>query len=144
MNGATIKKLIHLLPNGVFCRELKLLYESGRLVDGFSFKNIDEMGLTTIEKIFVKWAMKQWKKQVLREEVKAWATKLAITGKDEENEIRRARIYQGVSPTPLRINSGKVDQSIQDARREEDRRAILQAVRAHREPSKVGEDVGNT
>jgi len=143
MIGATIQKLIHLLPNGVFCREIKLLYKSGRLVDGFSFKDINEMGLTTIEKMFVKWALKQWKKQVLREETKAWATKLAITGKDD-NAIRRAKLYQGTTIAPLGTNSSTMGQSIQDARREEDRRAVLQAVKTYRESSQVGKDVGNT
>lgn len=142
MIGAAIKLLIPILPNGVFCRELKLLYKSGRLVDGFMFKDY-EMGLNTIEKIFVKWALKQWKKQVLRDEMKAWATKLAITGKDD-HEVRRNRLYQGTANPSLGVISGKVEQSIQDARREEDRRTVLQAVRAYKEASGLGKDVGKS
>lgn len=147
MIGAAIKTLIPILPDGVFCRELKLLYKSGRLVDGFMFKDY-EMGLNTIEKMFVRWALKQWKKQVLRGEMKAWATKLAITGKDDHgiptthNDLRRS-IYQGTSLASIRANTTAMGQSVQDARGEEDRRAILQAVRSNRESGEVGKDVGN-
>lgn len=141
MIGAAIKTLIPILPDGVFCRELKLLYKSGRLVDGFMFKDY-EMGLNTIEKMFVRWALKQWKKQVLRDEMKAWATKLAITGKDDNHEFRRT-VYQGTSPASVRVNATTLGQSIQDTRGAEDRRAILQAVRSNRESGEVGKDVGN-
>ena len=78
------------LPDGVLCRELKLLYVSGRLFEAFQMRDINKMPLTTIEKMFLKWAMRQWKKSEdakkyahNREEFKHWATKLAITGRDE-------------------------------------------------------------
>jgi hypothetical protein len=56
-------KLLDLLPDRVFCREIKLLYKSGRLVDGFYGKDLDLMALTRFEKMFVSWAMRKWREE---------------------------------------------------------------------------------
>jgi hypothetical protein len=90
MNLDTIFKM---LPDGVLCRELKLLYVSGRLFEALEGRDLDKMPLTKIEKMFLKWAIKQWvksEKEKLyvegRKELKHWATKYAITGQDPESQ----------------------------------------------------------
>lgn len=88
MNLDTIFKM---LPDGVLCRELKLLYVSGRLFEALEGRDLDKMPLTKIEKMFLRWAIKQWKKSEeeklyaeKRTELKHWATKYAITGQDPD------------------------------------------------------------
>ena len=116
-------KLIDLLPDGVFCREIKLLYKSGRLVDGFYGKDLNLMALTRIEKMFVQWALRRWREEHKRKELKEWATKLAITGKDDNEETFRPTFntipYTGkVQPPPsIRLGLAEMELAMEDARR---------------------------
>ena len=83
--------IFRILPDRVLCRELKLLYVSGRLFEVLESRNIELMPFTKVEKMFLRWAIKQWKKSEdnkkyvqNREAMKLWATKVAITGEDRE------------------------------------------------------------
>ena len=113
-------KLIDLLPDGVFCREIKLLYKSGRLVDGFYGKDLNLMVLTRIEKMFVQWALRRWREEHKRKELKEWATKLAITGKDDNEETFRPTFntipYTGKNSS-IRLGLAEMELAMEDARR---------------------------
>lgn len=113
-------KLIDLLPDGVFCREIKLLYKSGRLVDGFYGKDLNLMALTRIEKMFVQWALRRWREEHKRKELKVWATKLAITGKDDNEETFRPTFntipYTGRNSS-IRLGLAEMELAMEDARR---------------------------
>lgn len=113
-------KLIDLLPDGVFCREIKLLYKSGRLVDGFYGKDLNLMALTRIEKMFVQWALRRWREEHKRKELKEWATKLAITGKDDNEETFRPTFntipYTGKNSS-IRLGLAEMELAMEDARR---------------------------
>lgn len=113
-------KLIDLLPDGVFCREIKLLYKSGRLVDGFYGKDLNLMALTRIEKMFVQWALRRWREENKRKELKEWATKLAITGKDDNEETFRPTFstipYTGKNSS-IRLGLAEMELAMEDARR---------------------------
>jgi hypothetical protein len=113
-------KLIDLLPDGVFCREIKLLYKSGRLVDGFYGKDLNLMALTRIEKMFVQWALRRWREEHKRKELKEWATKLAITGKDDNEETFRPTFntipYTG-KDSSIRLGLAEMELAMEDARR---------------------------
>lgn len=113
-------KLIDLLPDGVFCREIKLLYKSGRLVDGFYGKDLNLMALTRIEKMFVQWALRRWREEHKRKELKEWATKLAITGKDDNEEAFRPTFntipYTGKNSS-IRLGLAEMELAMEDARR---------------------------
>ena len=118
-----LNKVIDYLPDGVFCRELKLLYKSGRLVDGFIYKDFDEMALTRFERMFVSWAIRKWRDENRRQEMKAWATKLAITGK-EENEQEIPFTHNTIPftgkvqpPASIRLSIAEMELALEDARR---------------------------
>jgi hypothetical protein len=110
------------LPDGVLCRELKLLYVSGRLFEVLEGRDINKMPLTKIEKMFLKWAMRQWKKSEElkqytqnREAMKLWATKVAITGEDREKPYIPTLTHPTFSipdssyiPPSIRANLGEV------------------------------------
>jgi len=137
MNLDTIFKI---LPDGVLCRELKLLYISGRLFEALESRDINKMPLTKIEKMFLKWAMKQWKKSESakqyvqdREAMKLWATKLAITGADNEREAVFPA-YPTFSipdssyiPPSIRANVGTVGVAVQNPTGAKSSSEILQA-----------------
>jgi hypothetical protein len=137
MNLDTIFKM---LPDGVLCRELKLLYMSGRLFEALESRDINKMALTKIEKMFLKWAMKQWKKSESakqyaqdREAMKLWATKLAITGADNEREAVFPT-YPTFSipdssyiPPSIRANVGTVGVAVQNPTGAKSSSEILQA-----------------
>lgn len=136
-----LDSIFKILPDGVLCRELKLLYVSGRLFEALENRDIDKMPLTKIEKMFLKWAMNQWKKSEhakqfvqQRETMKLWATKLAITGADNEREV----IYpthptftipdsSQYIPPSIRANLGEVGVAVQDPSRKKAHSEILQA-----------------
>ena len=120
-----LNKVIDYLPDGVFCRELKLLYKSGRLVDGFLYKDFDAMALTRFERMFVKWAIRKWREENKRQEMKAWATKLAITGKEDSDAptgipfTHNTIPFTGkVQPPPsIRLSLTEMELALEDARR---------------------------
>jgi len=129
MNLDTIFKL---LPDGVICRELKLLYVSGRLFEALEGRDLNKMALTKIEKMFLRWAIKQWKKSEeeklyaeKRTELKHWATKYAITGEDPDWVVARAKEAwlrapnptfsipdQSYIPPSIRANLGEVGMAV--------------------------------
>lgn len=121
-------KLIDLLPDGVFCREIKLLYKSGRLVDGFYGKDLNLMALTRIEKMFVQWALRRWREEHKRKELKEWATKLAITGKDDNEETFRPTFntipYTG-KDSSIRLGLAEMELAMEDARRKAKSSGVL-------------------
>lgn len=121
-------KLIDLLPDGVFCREIKLLYKSGRLVDGFYGKDLNLMALTRIEKMFVQWALRRWREENKRKELKEWATKLAITGKDDNEETFRPTFntipYTGKNSS-IRLGLGEMELALENARRAAESSGVL-------------------
>lgn len=120
-----LNKVIDYLPDGVFCRELKLLYKSGRLVDGFIYKDFNEMALTRFERMFVSWAIRKWREENRRQQMKAWATKLAITGKEESDAptgipfTHNTIPFTGkVQPPPsIRLSLAEMELALEDARR---------------------------
>jgi hypothetical protein len=128
-------KIIDYLPDGVFCREIKLLYKSGRLVDGFYGKDLDFMALTRFEKMFVSWAIRKWREENRREELKQWATKLAITGKDDHAESKVAIPFthntipftgkQMQPPPSIRLSLAEMELAMEDARREAESSGLL-------------------
>lgn len=120
-----LNKVIDYLPDGVFCRELKLLYKSGRLVDGFIYKDFNEMALTRFERMFVSWAIRKWREENKRQEMKAWATKLAITGKEDSDATEGIPFTHNtipftgkVQPPPsIRLSLAEMELALEDARR---------------------------
>lgn len=121
-----LNKVIDYLPDGVFCRELKLLYKSGRLVDGFIYKDFDEMALTRFERMFVSWAIRKWRKENKRQEMKAWATKLAITGKEDSDATEEIIFTHNTipftgkivkPPASIRLSLAEMELALEDARR---------------------------
>ena len=120
-----LNKVIDYLPDGVFCRELKLLYKSGRLVDGFIYKDFNEMALTRFERMFVSWAIRKWREENRRQEMKAWATKLAITGKEDSDATEGISFTHNtipftgkVQPPPsIRLSLAEMELALEDARR---------------------------
>lgn len=119
-------KLIDLLPDGVFCREIKLLYKSGRIVDGFYGKDLDRMALTRIEKMFVQWALRRWRDHNKRKELKEWATKLAITGKDDSEDPFKPTYNQPKSEnSSVRTTLGEMELALENARRAAESSGVL-------------------
>lgn len=120
-------KLIDLLPDGVFCREIKLLYKSGRLVDGFYGKDLDWMALTRIERMFVQWALRRWREENKRKELKEWATKLAITGKDDGNEdpFKFTHNQHKSENSSVRATLGEMELALENARRAAESSGVL-------------------
>ena len=138
------------LPDGVLCRELKLLYVSGRLFEAFQMRDINKMPLTTIEKMFLKWAMRQWKKSEdakkyahNREEFKHWATKLAITGQDEviESGVINSNPYIPYIPPPIRANVGTVGVALQNTTGKTTCSKVFQSSEEHNRQRRKTEDV---
>ena len=116
------------LPDGVLCRELKLLYVSGRLFEALEGRDISKMPLTKIEKMFLRWAIKQWKKSEKakqyvqdREAMKLWATKVAITGEDYgvHPKFPTSPTFsipdQSYIPPSIRANVGTVGVAVQNS-----------------------------
>jgi hypothetical protein len=135
-----MNKLLDLLPNRVFCREIKLLYKSGRLVDGFYGKDLDLMALTRFEKMFVSWAMRKWREENKRQELKEWATKLAITGKDENADpfvpTFNTIPYTGKNTNAsLRLSLAEMELAMEDARRKAESSKVFQ--KTPKDPAKL-------
>jgi len=110
------------------------------------------MPLTKIEKMFLKWAMKQWKKseQVKqyvqdREAMKLWATRVAITGEDNEREAVFPT-YPAFSipdssciPPSIRANVGEVGVAVQNSTRTRDCGEVFQAYEGYNREKKKAE-----
>ena len=67
------------------CKELYLLYDSGYLEDYMEsdFKEINQMALSKLEKIFISWAMKRYKESeyaTRNKELRASFVKHTISG----------------------------------------------------------------
>jgi hypothetical protein len=142
------------LPDGVLCRELKLLYVSGRLFEVLEGRDINKMPLTKIEKMFLKWAMKQWKKSEQskqyaqdREAMKLWATKVAITGEDREKPYIPTLTHPTFSipdssyiPASIRANVGTVGVAVQNTGRAQSSSEVFQAYEEYNREKKEAED----
>jgi hypothetical protein len=142
------------LPDGVLCRELKLLYVSGRLFEVLEGRDLDKMPLTKIEKMFLRWAIKQWKKSEeaklysqKREAMKLWATKVAITGENCEKPYVPHLTHPTFSipdssyiPPSIRANVGEVGVAVQNTRGTKDCSEVFQAYEEYNREKKKAED----
>lgn len=114
-------KLYKLLPNKFFCGELKLLFESGRLTDFFSVERAtyppNDMALTKIEKMFVRWAVRKYYRSTERDILKQQMLKYAITG--EIGHGPNTGKYNPAIPPSIRIDPAEVGVALQDPGRKE-------------------------
>lgn len=117
-------KLYKLIPNKFFCGELKLLFESGRLTDFFSVERFthppNDMALTKIEKMFVRWALRKYYRNTERDILKQQMLKYAITGEKEYAPFDDP--FKPKSPTippSIRVDPTKVGVALQDPGRKE-------------------------
>lgn len=111
------------------------------------------MPLTKIEKMFLKWAMKQWKKseQVKqyvqdREAMKLWATKVAITGEDHEKPYVPHLTHPTFSipdssyiPPSIRADVGEVGVAVQNSTGARDRSEVFQTYEGYNREKKKAE-----
>lgn len=113
-------KLYKLLPNKFFCGELKLLFESGRLTDFFSVERAiyppNDMALTKIEKMFVRWAVRKHYRSTERDILKQQMLKYAITGEIHGPNTGK---YNPAIPPSIRIDPTEVGVALQDPGRKE-------------------------
>lgn len=119
-------KLYKLIPNKFFCGELKLLFESGRLTDFFSVERVthppNDMALTKIEKMFVRWALRKYYQKTERDILKQQMLKYAITGEKEYAPFDERIPFKPKGPTippSIRVDPTKVGVALQDPGRKE-------------------------
>lgn len=90
-------------PDWFICKELKLIYASNRLAEAVELRDLHEhMAHTKLEKLVLKRAFKQLRKEKARERLKEWMVKYAMTGQDlrvEEELARQEREMRTQRPT---------------------------------------------
>lgn len=114
-------KAFSYLPDSLFCGELRVLYESGRLPEFFirrrvlstNGSDISKMALTKLESKFVSWAIREYYQDVERTRLKEAMLKHAITGNSEAPPLEKFP----TAYAPLGPYDGQMGLALQDAGR---------------------------
>lgn len=117
-----LAKAFSYLPDSLFCGELRVLYESGRLPEFFIRRHVAHMephkrnmALTKLESKFISWAIREYYLGVERTQIKEAMLKHAITGSSESPPLEKF----STTYAPLGPYDGKMELGVQDAGRKE-------------------------